>query len=324
MKPIFLFFFAFLLHAMAGPVERREEALRAKDPETLPRLEELARDESPLVRRAAIRSLGTLGEPARALLEKAFAEDADALARRTALRLLAPRSSGEALQKLLEKAARDPGELVRIAAVEETGRAPEPPQWCIALLERAKEDDSPRVRNLASRRLWPYQAPVASARELPEFQDIHLNTAKTEPLPLAGWRFATDPAQSGHLHQWQKPGFDDSGWSPIHIGKPWQEFGHAYEGVAWYRLRFTLPEKPNFAAVDLVFEAVDESVWVWLNGEFVGAHDVGAGGWNQRFAIHAAPHLQWNGENQLAVRVAKRKGTHAGIWKPVFLEILTR
>ena len=56
--------------------------------------------------------------------------------------------------------------------------------------------------------------------------------------PLDGlWQFHTgdDPA-------WASPALDDSTWSAIEAGRPWETQGYRnYTGFAWYRRRLILP-----------------------------------------------------------------------------------
>jgi pimeloyl-ACP methyl ester carboxylesterase len=48
-----------------------------------------------------------------------------------------------------------------------------------------------------------------------------------------GWRF-----KIGDDESWSSPGFDDSRWERIAVGKSWESQGHAdYDGYAWYRIR---------------------------------------------------------------------------------------
>ncbi|MGI4879481.1 MAG: sugar-binding domain-containing protein [Janthinobacterium lividum] len=68
-----------------------------------------------------------------------------------------------------------------------------------------------------------------------------------------GWRFSLEPGVAGA----EKPGFDDSSWSPISVPHSWNRVGYYRSdpqthqnsaavinktlGVGWYRLRFTPP-----------------------------------------------------------------------------------
>jgi hypothetical protein len=66
---------------------------------------------------------------------------------------------------------------------------------------------------------------------------------------------------------------------------------------------------------------VDESAWVWLNGEFAGEHDQGPSGWDTPFRLDVTDGLNWGGANQLTVRVLN-SAMAGGIWKPVSIVIL--
>jgi len=108
----------------------------------------------------------------------------------------------------------------------------------------------------------------------------------------------------------------------VGIGKFWDDFGHkAQTGIGWYRGRFKLPEKPACNAVEICFEAIDESAWVWINGEYVGQHDIGPAGWTVPFNLDVTPFVKWGQENQITVRVLNT-ASGGGIWKPVALEVL--
>ncbi len=283
----------------------------------------LKQDPNPLVRRAAIRSLGTIGAPAIDLLLVSARSDEDILARRSALRALARIAEGKTLVSILIERLEDENELVRMAAIEELAaiqpRSPE----ILSLLREARNDPSPLVSRTVAAFLWPYHGEVASARERSEFRDSHLDATRLD-LPATSWRFVTDPQETGHVEGWITTTYDDSGWDVVSVGQPWQNFGYRHRGVAWYRLSFELPREPQLDAADLVFEGVDESAWIWINGEFVGTHDLGSEGYNKAFAVDTRDLLQWGKLNQLTVRVSKTTGNHAGIWKPVYLEILRK
>ena len=74
-------------------------------------------------------------------------------------------------------------------------------------------------------------------------------------------------------------------------------------------------------AVELHFEAVDECAWVWLNGIYVGQHDLGPNGWKTPFWIDVTKEIKWGQENVIVVRIQDTAGD-GGIWKPVHVEVL--
>ncbi|MBE6373002.1 MAG: hypothetical protein E7055_13145 [Lentisphaerae bacterium] len=126
---------------------------------------------------------------------------------------------------------------------------------------------------------------------------------------------------NGHHRGWFNPGFNDSKWKKLKIGV-WENQGyHGYDGIAWYRIRFTMPPKSECSSVEIHFGAVDETAWVWLNGKYVGQHDVGIMGWDKPFDLNITDEINWGGENVLAVRVEDTVAA-GGIWKPVVINLV--
>jgi len=306
------------------PDARRQEALHADphDRAAHERLLALSRDPDAMVRRAAVRTLAKEGAAALPALREIFGSDRDPLVRRTILRLAAPLTTGADLHAWLTAGEADESDLVRTAAIGiATAIAPRGPE-ITALLEKGRGDASHRVSRLAANALWNFREEVSSFRDRPEYRDLPLQTVQRIALPAEGWRFAHDASLDGHLKGWMNPAFDDTGWGAIGIGRSWQEAGYRHEGCGWYRVGFDLPERMPQSGVDLVFEAVDESAWIWLNGVFLGGHDLGAAGYDRMFAVDTRDLLKWGEQNVLVVRVLKPVGGHAGIWKPVYLEVL--
>jgi hypothetical protein len=131
------------------------------------------------------------------------------------------------------------------------------------------------------------------------FADLLETQSVLVDLSTPGWEFRID-------------GQDQ--WSPIEVGKFWEEQGWDYDGVAWYRRTFALDASPD-GPVQIVFGACDESAEVWLNGTKLGSHDRGEAGWDQRFSFDLMGKLR-AGTNELLVRAIDRTGP-GGIWKPV-------
>ena len=118
-----------------------------------------------------------------------------------------------------------------------------------------------------------------------------------------------------------KPDHNVSRWKKIRMGV-WEKQGYpGYDGVAWYQIKFKMPPKMECNAVEIAFDGVDESAWVWLNGIYLGAHDIGPGGWNKPFAVDCRKEIRWGGENVLTVRVYDAAFS-GGIYKPVRVDIL--
>jgi hypothetical protein len=309
--------------AQGTPMQRRAAVLEAakKGEAGLGELTAAMKDPDAMVRRAAVRCLGELGHPAADALAQAADADADPLVRRTALRDLG-RIEGEKALAALSKAIEDKDAMVRRTAVETLALMQPRTAAITKLLQQAQKDKDTGVSQLANSVLWPFHKKAESVRERPEFKDHQLSVVKTIPLPADGWKFMLDPKQDGQMSKWYAADFNDKDWGTISIGKNWEEQGHAnYDGVAWYRHTITLPAKPAQDGTDLVFEGVDESAWVWVNGQYVGGHDIGTAGWDQPFHADVTDVLKWGQENQITVRVLDR-GFAGGIWKPVSLEVV--
>jgi len=280
----------------------------------------LTGDQDALTRRIAAHSLGQLGKTAQTPLEKVLQNHADALTRRTALQELIG-LAGQDVLKVISPALGDADETVRATAVQTLVAMKPYSAEITALLKKAQRDSAPQVSRIAAQALWPFHKQGISFQQLPANQDHQMVVAQKIPLSEEGWKFHLDPDQDGHEKNWFQADFDDSKWQNIKIGEAWEsQIGQDYDGVAWYRYTFSLPEKPAMSGADIVFDSIDESAWIWINGEYIGDHDIGLSGWDKQFAIDATDQLKWNSENQITVRVLDRKQA-GGIWKPVHLEI---
>jgi len=303
-----------------SPAERRTALLQqaAKGAGAVPALAAALQDENLVVRRTAVRLLVELGEPARPALADAL-NNTDVLVRRTALSHLCDPPTADALRHL-KTALQDPDPLLRLAAVNLAVQVEPRTEEGAALLEQARQDESPAVRDVAARALWPFYKETVSIRDRKDW-DHDITVAQTIALPKDGWRFRTDPNADGHLQKWFEAAYDDSAWETIAIESAWEEQGHAYDGVAWYRASFELPAKPECLAVELAFGGVDEIAWVWINGQYVGQHDLGPEGWDKPFTLDVTRELKWGERNQITVRVHDSVQA-GGIWKPVSIQVL--
>ena len=284
----------------------------------MPVLSAALQDENAVVRRTAVRLLVEAGAPARSGLVEAL-DNADALVRRAALSALCDPPSVENLPHL-SKATTDPDPFMRLAAVNLLVQIKPRSQEVHDLLDRARQDEAVTVRQIAARAVWPFFKETVSVRDRKDW-DHEIKVAQTIPLPEDGWKFRTDPKEEGHLQKWFAPDYEDAAWAAIEIGSAWEEQGHAYDGVAWYRGWFDLPEKPTYLAVEMAFGGVDEIAWLWINGEFVGQHDLGTAGWDKPFALDVTRELKWGQRNQITVRVHD-SAYAGGIWKPVDIQVL--
>ena len=127
------------------------------------------------------------------------------------------------------------------------------------------------------------------------------NNAGRIILPInRGWRFNPKVVEGGH-----EKSFDDSGFERVvvpHTNKrlPWHGFDEKeYEFVSLYRRRFKLPKAAQGKRVFVDFEGVMTASTVWINGTRLGEYK---GGYTP-FSFELTPHLDWSGENVLAVDV---------------------
>jgi hypothetical protein len=138
-------------------------------------------------------------------------------------------------------------------------------------------------------------------------------------LPLF-WKFNRDVKLIGDSNKWYSEDFDDTKWLPINTLKWWEDQGYpGYDGVAWYRLKFKLPEGiKNIKKLILHFGAVDDHAWVYINGKLAGSHAKGGLYWDEPFDISAGDFLYRDRENTIAVKVldVSAKG---GIFRKIWL-----
>jgi beta-galactosidase len=120
-------------------------------------------------------------------------------------------------------------------------------------------------------------------------------------LPInRNWRYRSDVPAGFETRE-----FDDSGFEGIvvpHTNKrlPWHSFDEkSYEFVSAYRRHFTLPPGAKGKHVFVDFEGVMTASTVWINGQKLGEYK---GGYTP-FSFELTPHLDWSGDNVLAVAV---------------------
>jgi beta-galactosidase len=120
-------------------------------------------------------------------------------------------------------------------------------------------------------------------------------------LPLnRRWRYSPQTTPDAH-----EVVFDDSSFARVtvphtNIRLPWHSFDEkSYEFVSIYRRRFRLPASTRGRRVFVDFEGVMTASTVWLNGTRLGEYK---GGYTP-FSFDLTPHIDWDGENLLAVDV---------------------
>jgi len=100
--------------------------------------------------------------------------------------------------------------------------------------------------------------------------------AEAQPLAyldLSGeWPFQIDPRNQGEGQGWFEPGYEDAGWEKIPAPAFWERHGQqGYDGYAWYRIKFELPETFRNQPVYLGLGGVDDAFDLWIDGRRFGS-----------------------------------------------------
>jgi sialate O-acetylesterase len=86
-------------------------------------------------------------------------------------------------------------------------------------------------------------------------------------LNLSGrWKF-----HMGDEKDWKSVDFNDDGWKTIHVPSEWENQGYDYDGYAWYRFEFRLPQGFPSGEQYLSLGKIDDVDDVYLNGKHIGS-----------------------------------------------------
>jgi sialate O-acetylesterase len=81
------------------------------------------------------------------------------------------------------------------------------------------------------------------------------------------WKFNT-----GDSTEWKEEEYDDSGWHNIFVPAFWDAQGYKnYDGFAWYRTTFYLPDEYNEEKFVLMLGKIDDIDQTFVNGKLVGS-----------------------------------------------------
>lgn len=149
-----------------------------------------------------------------------------------------------------------------------------------------------------------------------EFKAIEL--ARSDPAGegrrysalLRTWWEQTEP---GGKAGFARADFDDATWPQVNLGGPWESLGARaladFDGVVWFRKRFTLNDQEATGAVSIALGPIDDVDVAYVNGVLVGAGDV----WDMPRDYKLPPGLLHAGENVIAVGVLDTGGG-GGLW----------
>ena len=86
------------------------------------------------------------------------------------------------------------------------------------------------------------------------------------------WKF-----NKGDNLEWKEEAYNDSGWQNIFVPAFWEAQGYKnYDGFAWYRAKFYLPEEYESDKFVLMLGKIDDIDQTFVNGKLVGS----IGDWN--------------------------------------------
>ncbi|MDD3695439.1 MAG: beta galactosidase jelly roll domain-containing protein [Lentisphaeria bacterium] len=186
------------------------------------------------------------------------------------------------------------------------------------LLHQAEQKDPSVILRILAGRLqpWPFKRKNLRLSEDPNW-DYDVKLISRQNLPEDQIKFRTDPENVGHTVKWYATDFPDQDWQPSKLGF-WKDCGFPdYQGYAWYRIRFQAPAKPDCHSAELSFGGVAQLSWVWLNGSYIGEHNIGGAA----FALDCRDEIRWGAENVLVLRVFNPPNEWGGIYRGIELEI---
>jgi beta-glucuronidase len=164
----------------------------------------------------------------------------------------------------------------------------------------------------------------------------HLHALGRSSIDLDGtWNFLPRMGDRGEggRHRFESPEALHGTWRKIEVPSCYQRVFkdlESFEGVTWYARKFNFRADPDTVHAQLVFEGVNYSCRVYLNGTVLGDHE---GGYTQfSMPVHGALR---RGENTLAVRVDSRRHllrlpgdvgwfNYGGIYRSVKLHVMPK
>jgi len=136
------------------------------------------------------------------------------------------------------------------------------------------------------------------------------------------WKF-----NIGDDSQWSKKDFSDNDWETITIGKSWEEQGYVgYDGFAWYRKKFLMPEYDYKKSLMLYIENIDDVDEIYFNGVLIGStgkmpeNYITGYGWVRKYYIPEEL-IKKNDYNYISVRVYDDGGEGGIVGSKMFLYV---
>ena len=125
-----------------------------------------------------------------------------------------------------------------------------------------------------------------------------------DPVAWERHHVPADPGNISHAKGWADPGFDDSSWGTMEVPGKWQDSGHSYSGVFWFRRTVDLPGQWEGKDLILQLGACDKHDTTYFNNIPVGGlgWEV-ADAWCTPRSYRIPGHLVRAGRNVIATRI---------------------
>ena len=155
-----------------------------------------------------------------------------------------------------------------------------------------------------------------------------------EPTSVA-WHFLPDPKKEGENKKWFNTPWNvmRKNWTKIRVDAPWEnqkkhpdpafrKMMENYNGWGFYGMNLRIDPKWQGKEVSLLFGAVDESAWVWVNGKFAGKRLFAKeSDWQTPFTINITDQIDWSKKAQTVVVKVEDTFGQGGIWRGVLLVV---
>ena len=149
--------------------------------------------------------------------------------------------------------------------------------------------------------LADFRDAVASVAEWAEAED---QTGEDDERRVRDWFSENDPG-SRPGERWSDSEQDDSRWPQMALPGHWETLGlQDFDGLVWFRKRFTVPDRWKGDDLILHLGRIDDSDTTFVNGRKVG----GVEGYDQLRVYRVPESLLFSGENTIAIRVLDTGG----------------